>query len=73
MFVEANVLADFTWRILWAVVNQETKRNEMAKRPETGSHTQNIDSDCTWLPYYSPTITLNFVTVNTTTTVLYLL
>jgi len=28
-----------------AVVNQETKWNEMAKRPETGSHTQSIDSD----------------------------
>ena len=27
----------------------ETKRNETAKRPETGSHTQSIDSDCTWL------------------------
>jgi len=33
---------------LWAVVKQETKQNEMAKQSETGSHTQNIDSDCTW-------------------------
>ena len=30
-----------------AVVKQETKQN--VKLSEIGSHTQNIDSDCTWL------------------------
>ena len=38
-----------TCQIYGVLVKQETKRNETAKRPETGSHTQNIDSDCTWL------------------------
>ena len=38
--------SELTERVL---VKQETKRNETAKRLETGSHTQNIDSDCTWL------------------------
>jgi len=42
-----------------ALVKQETKRNETAKRPETGSHTQNIDSDCTWVAAYIQSLASN--------------